>query len=650
MAIVKMKKLSLLVSRADRENILRELMLLGCVEISEPDELLEDPDLSQLVSRENAGLDNYRAQQTSLARGLEVLSRYVPYKTNFLAIKPEITGDLLLDEKDSATCLELAKALDTLDNRINKIISDENNERNLIESLTPWKALSLPLNSEGTGTCNVILGAVAATFDFDALQNELHAAAPEAEAFLVSSGAELHYLCIICMKSAQPAVAEVLRRYNFSQTAHKNMQGTAEENIKKAETRLRGLGDEKSDISAQITAAAEYRDTLQLCSDHIGTKIARAEAAEKLLGTDYSLALTGWATAPSEPELYMVLSKYACAWELSDPSPEEYANVPVLLKNNPATRPLSMVTEMYSLPAYGSVDPNPPMMPFFVLFYGLMMADMGYGLIMLIAAILVKRRKPTGGTKTFFDLLFLCGISTFVIGALTGGLFGDAPAQIAGLFGATFSMPYKPLFDPLNDTVMVLIGAFALGAIHIIFGMGISFVKQVKDGHAIDAVLDIGSWWILFAGIALGALGISWWVAIVGVAMIVLTGGRKSKNIFGKIGGGIGKLYDITGYFGDILSYSRVMALMLAGGVIAQVFNTLGALTGNVVTFIIIFAAGHALNFGLNLLGCYVHDMRLQCLEFFGKFYEDGGRPFSPLSVKTKYNRFVGNAVRERVK
>jgi V/A-type H+-transporting ATPase subunit I len=171
--------------------------------------------------------------------------------------------------------------------------------------------------------------------------------------------------------------------------------------------------------------------------------------------------------------------------------------------------------------------------------------------------------------------------------------------------------------------------------------MGIRLFKKVKDGRALDGILDVCPWWLLFAGLACGALGATWWIAIAGAASLILTQGRAKPTIAGKIVGGLASLYDITAYFGDVLSYSRVMALMLAGGVIASVFNTVGAMTGNIVTFFIIFVIGHLLNLGLNLLGCFVHDLRLQCLEFFGKFYQDGGRPFKPLSVKTKYNTLV---------
>ncbi|MCL2125214.1 MAG: V-type ATP synthase subunit I [Oscillospiraceae bacterium] len=639
MAIEKMKKLRLLVSRTDKDDVLRELMLLGCVEVSEPDEMLEDPEFAELVGREDAELERRRAEHAALTRSMEILNKYVPVKTGMFAARPDVTEELLLSESDTSICLELSKTLVTLDDNVRRLTAEETNEKNLIEALTPWAGLDLSLDSEGTSTTSVMLGAVAATVDLDAMRGDIASAVDEADMFTVSSNKEQHYLCIVCLRQKQSALAEVLRRYSFALTTLRHLPGTAGEQIAKAEARLVELASEKADLIAQITAAAEYREALQLCFDHIWTKIERAEAGEKLLGTRYSVVLTGWATARSEPQLAEMLGKYSCAWEFTDPTPEEYEKVPVLLNNSAVTRPLTMVTEMYSLPAYDGVDPNPPMMPFFVLFYGLMMADIGYGLIMMIAAIIVKRKKPRGGMRNFFDLLLLCGISTFVVGILTGGFFGDAPEQIAGLFGAKFSMP--ALFDPLNNTMEVLIGALALGVIHVFFGMGISFKKQIKDGHVLDAIFDIGSWWILFIGIALGALNVTWWVAIVGVAMIVLTGGRSKPNIIGKLASGLGSLYNITGYFGDILSYSRIMALMLAGGVIAQVFNKLGVLTGNIVTFLIIFALGHALNFGLNLLGCFVHDMRLQCLEFFGKFYQDGGKPFHPLSVKTKYNNVI---------
>lgn len=167
--------------------------------------------------------------------------------------------------------------------------------------------------------------------------------------------------------------------------------------------------------------------------------------------------------------------------------------------------------------------------------------------------------------------------------------------------------------------------------------MAISFIQKIREGQILDAVWEELTWWIVFAGLALAVLGVTNVVIILGGVMVLVGSGWNAKG-FGKVTAVFGSLYNhVTGYFGDILSYSRLMALMLAGSVIAQVFNTLGAIPGNLVIFFIISLAGNALNFALNLLGCYVHDLRLQCLEYFGKFYQDGGKPFRPMAVNTRY-------------
>ena len=299
-----------------------------------------------------------------------------------------------------------------------------------------------------------------------------------------------------------------------------------------------------------------------------------------------------------------------------------------------------MVTEMYSLPAYNGIDPNPLMAPFFILFYGIMMADMGYGLLMMLASVFVlKKARPKGGMHNFFALLGLCGISTFVMGALTGGFFGDFIPQLLKVINpeSQFVWFWKPLFTPLDNTLQILVGSMVLGFVQINAGMLISFVKKLKEGQYMDALWEEATWWVVFVGAGLAILGVTPLVLALG-GILVVAGPVVTNKGFGKITGIFGSLYNhVTGYFGDILSYSRLMALMLAGSVIAQVFNTLGAIPGNVVIFVIISMAGNALNFALNLLGCYVHDLRLQCLEYFGKFYQDGGKPFRPLEINTKF-------------
>ena len=282
------------------------------------------------------------------------------------------------------------------------------------------------------------------------------------------------------------------------------------------------------------------------------------------------------------------------------------------------------------------------MAPFFILFYGIMMADMGYGLLMILVSLLVmKKTRPKGPTvRHMFPLLGLCGVSTFIFGAMTGGFFGDFLPQLAQIIDPNTTFTALPaLFSPLDDALMVLVGSLALGVVQIFTGMAINMYKQIKRGEVMAALCNEGAWYLVFilvgGGIALGMVPQGLIAALV---VLVLTQGYGKKGIVGKIMGIFGSLYNgITGYFSDIMSYSRLMALMLAGAVVAQVFNKLGAITGNVVSFVLIAMIGNALNFALNLLGCFVHDMRLQCLEYFGRFYEDGGKSFQPLNINTKF-------------
>ena len=391
---------------------------------------------------------------------------------------------------------------------------------------------------------------------------------------------------------------------------------------------------------AGIAGQKEARKALERCADRAAQEVRREEAKSRLRDTETAFFLEGWAPAESLDALRQRLEPFGCAFQAEDPAEEDYPSVPVKLKNNALTRPLNMVTEMYSLPAYNGIDPNPLMAPFFILFYGIMMADMGYGLLMMLASVFVlKKVRPKGGMHNFFALLGLCGISTFFLGALTGGFFGDFIPQLLKVINpeSQFVWFWKPLFTPLDNTLQILVGSMVLGFVQINAGMLISFVKKLKEGQYMDALWEEVTWWVVFLGIGLAILGVTPLLLALG-GLLVVAGPVVTNKGAGKITGIFGSLYNhVTGYFGDILSYSRLMALMLAGSVIAQVFNTLGAIPGNVLIFVIISMAGNTLNFALNLLGCYVHDLRLQCLEYFGKFYQDGGRPFRPLEINTKF-------------
>ena len=643
MAIVKMKKLRLLAMSADRQALLKELLLLGCVEVSEPAELPEDayPALSRCDSAE---LSKVKSQHAELTNAVKLLDRYAPEKTGFLKPLPDADVKDLLDEVTLGEDIALAERIMELEERIRRNNAEVQREQTTLEALAPWLPLELPFSFKGTERVAAMTASLPAALDMTEADAALGAAAPEAQLFRVSDDKSLHYVLLVCLREELDAALETLRPLGFNLMSPGEFDCTARQAAEKSEKRIAELNRENGELASAIAAEAPHRAELKLRADTMSTKIARAEAETRLMQTETAVCLQGWVPAEKEQELAGVLAKYDCAWETADPVEDEYPEVPVKLKNNRFTRALNMVTEMYSLPAYDGVDPNPLMAPFFILFYGIMLADMGYGVLMIIIALLVLgKKKPRRGTRNFFELLLWCGISTTIWGAVTGGCFGDAPLQIAKIIDPDTTWAGLPaLFTPLNDTVMILLGAMVLGVIQIITGMIISFVEKCKSGEVFSAVFEEGTWWVIFIGGGLAALGVGSVggvpvVLAIGIVMLFI-GSAKGKKGFGIISGFIGAVYNgVTGYFGDILSYSRLMALMLAGSVIAQVFNTIGAIAGNIVVFLIVSILGNALNFALNLLGCFVHDLRLQCLEYFGKFYKDGGKPFRPLEINTKF-------------
>ena len=641
MAIEKMKHLRMVAMASDREDLLRKLQHMGCVEIVQPEADPEDPLWASLARPDTGGLAAAHEEQLQAERALEVLKRYAPAKSGFLAPRPSVPEKDLLNPEQTQQGMSLAQEVHGLDRRLSAIRAEQTKLEAQKEALRPWLNLDLPLETGSTPQVVFQLGTLPASLPMNQAEGEVQAAGELAELTEVSASRESHYCTRVCHASQGDAVLETLKNLGWSRANLRDWTGTAAENLERLEQETRALKEEASSIEEKLSGMGDRNAPLQKMADLACINVSREEARSRLMDTGETFLLEGWVPSERWPALERELSAYPCAVEAADPAPEEYPQVPVKLKNNWFTKPLNMVTDMYSLPAYGSLDPNPLMAPFFILFYGMMMADMGYGLIMMLASVVViKKAKPDGATMRYMmPLLGLCGVSTFLWGAATGGFFGDLIPQLVQLMnpGSTFALP--KLFDPLDKAVNVLVGALVLGVVQIFTGMAVSMYKQIKAGETMAALCGEGAWFLVF--ILAGAAAVSGQIIPCVAAILVvlaLTQGYGKKGIVGKLMGIAGSLYNnVTGYFSDILSYSRLMALMLAGAVTAQVFNTLGAMTGNVIAFFIIDMVGNALNFALNILGCFVHDMRLQCLEYFGRFYEDGGKPFRPLDLDTKY-------------
>lgn len=631
-----MKHLRLLGMESEREALLKAMQDMECVEISSIDgseEALKSgfakPDDKALMSAQEAS----RAYRTALAS----LDRFAPEKKGMFRKRQGVSRAAFFSAESEENARTAAETINKDTRRLGEIESERTKNEALRATLAPWLTVDAPLGG-ADGALAVFFGTAGLNVTDDALK----ALADSLDGLLTwqqaSSDRSLRYLLVMCHGSVKERALSALRDLGFSTVSFRGMTGTAKENDKALAENLAALEKERQEIEQRIAGLGGKREALLEASDRAAIALRREEAKSRLVSTDKVFLLEGWLPADRCAEIEKTLKPFTCAIETREPTEDEYPQVPVQLKNNKLTRPLNMVTEMYSLPAYGTLDPNPLMAPFFILFYGIMMADMGYGLLMMIASVIIsKKYRPKGTSGELFSLLGLCGISTFIMGALTGGFFGDFLTQLVAIVspGTVFALP--KLFDPLDDLTMILIGSMALGMVQIVTGMAISLIEKCKRKKFLDAFFEEITWWIVFIGIALLALGKGAAVLYVGCALVLLGPIVQGKG-WGRLTGVFGSLYNhVTGYFGDILSYTRLMALMLAGSVIAQVFNMLAAMPGNVIAFIIISMLGNAMNFGLNLLGCYVHDLRLQCLEFFNKFYVDGGKPFRPMTLDTEY-------------
>ncbi len=652
-----MKRLRLMVARSQKDELLRALIRLGCVQFSE---LEEDVHHLELLHRDESETLALKSEHSALIHAVELLDRYVSEKKPLLAAPEEVDGDTLLDSSGKADALSLAETIRDADERIRRIGAEESRERAVIESLQPWLPLDMPLDIDGTERSRVLLGSVPVKVTADKLDDAIAQVTEEAELFEVSADKKARYVLIICAREAVADLQEALRVLDFTAQSFPGMSGSAKQCAARSTQTLSSLAREKEAKRAEIEALAPRRDELKLAADRLEAQLAMSQAGDLALRTDEVCLMQGWVPAEKEAALESLLSGFDCAWECEDPPEADYPEVPVSLKNNKLTNALNMVTDMYSLPAYGTVDPNPLMAPFFILFYGLMMADIGYGILMIAAALVaLKKLKPRGGSLAFCQLLLYGGIATAAMGVLTGGFFSDIPYQLVHLFNPDSTWPgLWHLFSPESDSELVLYGSMVLGLLHLNTGMVVSAVQKVKNGDKAGALWEEGPLWVILVGALLLATDlllvpgtvlhyIALALLMIGVVMLLFGAGRNAKG-FGKVTAAFGAIYNTaTGWFGDVLSYSRIMALMLAGGVVGKVFNTVAIMPAqasgvNVFTmlaFVIIFVLGHAMNFALNLLGCYVHDLRLQCLEFFGKFYSDGGKPFRPLKFGGKYVR-----------
>ena len=629
-----MRHLRVIAAKDARETLLKDLSRLGCLEIKEVSRDLRE----ELPKFSEGQAAQVRSRLQELANAMAVVKDHTNKKRGMFAEKPSVSKETMLDFDAVEQTEAIAAQIGELARALQQSYAEEGRVQNKIEALLPWRDLDVAL-SAGSGKYHVAQFGVAPSVNpFEELERKTLEAAPDAVLYRASTDSEQHYLFLVCHRDDFDAVTDALREFGFGKTQFKDVSGTAAEEIAKQELSLADLREDRRKILEELQSFGDALDALELAHDVLKTKLAQETAQEQMLETATTFLLEGWVPETAEKKLVKCLEQHGCAYELRDPTDDE--EPPILTKNPWWAAPFGMITDMYSPPAYRGFDPNPFMAVYFSLFFGLMFSDAGYGLLMLIAVFFAKwKLKPKGTMGQVVTIAFFCGLTTFVWGAAFGGWFGNAiPAVYEMLTGEVYSKSMALWFDPLNDPMKMLLFSFILGAVHIFSGMGIKAYMLIREGKVWDAVFDIGFWWVFLIGVVLAIVGLpgGTYVLIAGAVGLILTQGRAKPNFFGKIFSGVLSLYDVTGFLGDILSYSRLLALSMSTAVIAQVVNTMGAMTGP-IGFFFIFLIGQVFNIAVSLIGTFVHTSRLQYVEFFGKFYEAGGENFAPLTIQSKY-------------
>lgn len=641
--IVKMNRIDVYMMGPDREELIRGLMERGTVQIDRPESRSGYDEISGMVA---AGPDELYGLEQTASRLSMAVSALIPYqkKAGLFPKKREVTFSELADGSSIAEAEIIAEAAETETRRIADCKAEISRIQAARMSLEPWISLDIPLELTGTGTGSLFYFAVPAGAATEEMPAEIAGACPASVCSTVNRDSDFAYLAVFAHRDETENLLEQMKLYSGTRIVFGGMTGLAAERIVSLEAEENEFRGEIENAKERLTGLAEQLDVLKLGCDCAAMRMEAARTGTKLVETDKTAAFTGWIAEPERESVAEFLDSMECYYEFSEP--EEGEEPPVLLKNGPFTRQFESITAMYSPPAPSGIDPNFMVAPFFCIFFGMMLSDAGYGLILLAGGLLAPRLIQMGkGGKQFMNMVALCGVSTVIWGAIYGGWFGNMISVVAETwFGKTVTIP--ALIDPLTEPVTILIMSFAFGAIHLFCGMGVKFYLLCKRGHVWSAIFDIGSWYLVLVGLPAMLLGgvagkIGMYAAIVGGATLILTQGRAEKNIIKRLLKGLLSLYDITGYMSDVLSYSRILALGMATGVIAQVVNTIGTLFGSgflsAIIFVGVFIFGHLLNLAINALGAYVHSSRLQYVEFFGKFYESGGKPFSPLKAKTKY-------------
>ena len=453
---------------------------------------------------------------------------------------------------------------------------------------------------------------------------------------------ERHILLTVFVDQGLSA-EQTAKTLNYETVKFAQRRGTPAEERERIVRRLKKI-DEMTDEYARTAQilANEHLPQLKIISDYLLWQKERSDVAGGAPRTSTCAVFEGWCPEKSVDKIRQIIKKQTKMFSLTEVAPRKGEAAPVEIFNSGLARPFEAVTRLYGLPGNKDLDPTPYLAGFFFIFFGFCLTDVGYGMILAtLTGFILWRYRVRGATKTLIQLLFLGGIASLLMGVIFSGYMGIDTSRLPQF------LQKMALFDPLNNPIPVFYVALALGVIHILFGLILSIVRCAKNGNLLEGVLDHGPWIMLFLSLGFwgaesyGIIGTNFgiWAIYASLAALVLTQGRKEKSWLLKPLKGVMSLYDSVGYFSDILSYSRLLALGLATSALAFAVNLIAQIIGDMlpplvggVVAVVILIVGHLFNLMVNALGAFIHSARLQFVEFFGKFIEGSGREFKPFA------------------
>ena len=651
MAKSKLLYFEILAHLNESKKLLDFLQKLGVTEI-------EDAAHEELIKyKTDETVNEYLRKSRICEKAFRILERYCEINKSLIQKftdyrEIEYSEYKLISDKNEEI-FEVCESLIEAESKILQLKKEISREKSNIDYYSSWKSLDIPLGSKRTMSTSIFVGSFKRQLTKErifSLIEERDSELTDVEIEIVHTEKMLTNSVLMCHNSHGNKLQSILSEIGFY-CPQKLPMMTPQKALEECEKNISALKDKIEDTENEINHFKDRYESVRFLYDYYTAQAEKYKAVENTGVTESTVYICGYVPEKYADEVkFEVERQFAAHMELSKPDYEN-SDVPVLIENRSFAAGVESITNMYSPPSNKDVDPNPVMSFFYYAFFGLMLSDAGYGLLMVIAMLFAKYKlKVRGSMKKTADMYLYCGISTVFWGTLFGGWFGDLIPTVMKNFMGIENPPSLALWlEPMNDTMDLLMYSMLFGIVHLFAGLAIRFFMLIKEKNYLGAVFDVIPVVIFVIGFAIAGAAFIFTVPerikpygtillAVGAILIVLTAGRSSKNILGKLGGGLYALYNTaSGYLGDILSYSRLLALCLVTGVIANVVNLLAAMPGNIVIFVIIFIVGHTINIAINLIGTYVHTNRLQYVEFFSKFYEGSGRAFTPFKINSKF-------------